>query len=217
MLTRSKSLIIILITLLVFLSACSPDANVSPAGDDLDAELSESDAASRAEEGSATVYYHYLVNHEHVKIKTEPVLGIDITAGDTPGSFDVTGIGQTWATLEMAAGVNAVQCWIKCEILLRYTVNTKLELDEVNGDCKIPMSFTFVATDDESILTGDCPEQLMAVTSCAALSAVMIDPSIYTFTKEIRDLHLPSDPTVTMKAEIREVKMPRGTEGICNW
>jgi len=213
MLIRSKSLIIILITLMVFLSACGPDANASPAGDG----LSESDAAIRAEEGSATVYYHYLVDHPHVKIKTEPVMGIDITAGDTPGSFNVTGIGQTYATLEMAAGANGVQCWFQCEMLLRYTVDSKIELDEVNGDCKISMSFIFVATNDESILTGDCPEQLMAVTDCAALSIVMADPSIYTFTKEIRDLHLPSDPAVTMKAEIREVKMPRGTEGICNW
>ena len=217
MLIRSKSLIIILISLMVFLSACGPNANASPAGDDLDDELSESDTASLAEEGEATIYYHYLVNHPHVKIKTEPVLALTIAPGNTPGSFDVTGMGQTRATLEMAAGANGVQCWIQCEMTLRYTVDSKIELDEVNGDCKIPVSFNFVADNDESILTGDCPDQLMAAMDCAALSIVMADPSIYTFTKEIRDLHLPSDPTVTMQAEIRDVKMPRGTEGICNW
>lgn len=213
MLTRSKSLIIILITLMVFLSACGPDANASPARD----ELSESDIASLAEEGSATIYYHYLANHPHLKFKIEPVIGVVFSPGNTPGSFDVTGIGQTYATLEMAAGVTTARCWIQCEMTLRYTVDSKIELDEVNGDCKIPVSFNFVASNDESILTGDCPEPLMAMMDCASLSVVMIDPSIYTFTKEIRDLHLPSDPALTMRAEIREVKMPRGTEGICNW
>lgn len=214
MLIRSKSLIIILITLVVFLSACSPDANASPAGDG----LSESDIASLAKEGSATIYYHYLAKHPHLKFEIEPVIGVVFSPGNTPGSFDVTGIGQAYATLEIPAGVNnEAQCWVQCEMTLRYTVDSKIELDEVNGDCKIPVSFNFVADNDESILTGDCPEQLMESMDCAALSLLMVDPSIYTFTKEIRDLHLPSDPVVTMKAEIRDVKMPRGTEGICDW
>ncbi len=217
MLTRSKSLILILITLMVFLSACGPDANASPAGDDVDGELSESDAASLAEEGSAVIYYHYLAKHPHVKIISEPVLAVTIAESNTPGSFNVQGIGQTYATLEMAAGANGVQCWIQCEMLLRYSFESKVELDEVNSDCKIPISFKFVATDDESILTGDCPEQLTAVTSCAALSAVIVDPSVYTFTKEIRDLDLPAGDGVTLRAEIRDVNMPRGLVGICNW
>jgi Cu/Ag efflux protein CusF len=217
MFTRSKVSILIITLILISLTACGPNANASPAGDDLDQELSESDAASLAEEGGATIYYHYKANHPFLKIVSEPVIGLVISPGGTPGSFDVTGIGETRATLEMAAGVNNVECWIQCEMTLRYTVDSKIELDEVNGDCKIPVTFNFVADNDESILTGDCPDQAMELTDCAALSLVMVDPSLYTFTKEIRDLDLPSAGGVTLRAEIRNVKMPRGTQGICNW
>ena len=203
---RRKFFVLSMVLVLITLSGC--DSGIGP---------SQPGNNQGAEEGSGEIYYHYMIENPLIKFKIEPVIGFTIAAGQTPGSFDVTGMGQTYATLEMAGGTSTGLCWIQCEMLLRYTVDSKVELDEVNGDCKIPVSFKFVADNDESILTGDCPEQLMAVTNCAALSAVMVDPSLYTFTKEIRELDLPAEAGVTMRAEIKEVEMPRGLKGICNW
>ena len=215
--SHSKILVLILILASVTLSGCGPDANASPADDDVGDELSPPAATAAAEEGSAVIYYLYNIINPLIKIDIHPTIGLVIAEGQTPGSYDVTGIGQTYATLEMAGSTPTGLCWIQCEMLLRYTVDSKVELDEVNGDCMIPVSFKFVATNDESILTGDCPSQLMATTNCAALSAVMVDPSLYTFTKEIRMLDLPAEAGVTLQAEIEDVVMPRGLVGICNW
>ena len=66
-------------------------------------------------------------------------------------------------------------------------------------------------------LETECREEIRAVIDCAGLSIVMADPSVYTFTKNKRDVILPSESGVTLRAEIKDVIMPRGTEGICNW
>jgi len=214
MLNRSNAHILIVILALITLSACGSSGNTSPEGDGLDGPA----VTALAEEGSAEIHYHYKIDNPLVNFKIEPVIQLVIAPGDSPGSFVAQGIGQTWATLEMMAGGGpSGSCQFQCEMLLRYEVNTKVELDDFNNDCMIPVTFAFQATNDESILTGDCPQEFMEVVDCAALSAVMVDPSLYTFTKEIRELDLEADAGVTLSAEIKNVIMPRGVKGICNW
>lgn len=222
MLTRSKSLIFLLIMAVLFLSACGPDVGISvpdPDGDDSGdyEEMSEEQAAEGAEEGSANVYYHYLMTHPDLEFKIEPIIPVFINEGKTPGSFDVEGIGATRVTMRMAGGSGSYRCNIHCDVTLNFEVDTEIQLDENTGECTIPMMFIFQAQADEWILETDCPDPAGAAIDCAALSIVMADPYVYTFTKYSRDVKLPSESGVTLQAEIRDVVMPRGVKGICNW
>lgn len=225
---RSIILPIILILSAIALSACGPDL-ISPQPDDdtgedsevstgEDSEVSEPQAAALAAEGSATLYYHYSVVNPDVDFNIEPVIPVTIAEGSELGSFDVNGIGQSLVTLQMRAGGGPQGfCHIQCQLTLNFAADGVVELDEVNGDCKLPLSFSFGATNNESILTGDCPDAFMETVNCYMLSAVMVDPSVYTFTKEFRELDLPADPGVTLRAEIKDVVMPADAQGICNW
>ncbi len=222
MLNRSNALILILILALITLSACGPDQGVlapDPDGDDSgeDLEPSGPQETDLAEEGEATVYYHYLMKHPDVEFKIEPVIPLSIVSGNTPGSFEVTGIGGMSVHLRMAAGNTEMRCNVQCDVILRFEAVGEIQLDENTGNCIIPMSFQFTPQADEWILEHDCPVEMGAVLDCAALSVVMADPSVYTFTKNKRDVILPSESEVTLRAEIKNVIMPRGTEGICNW
>ena len=194
MFSRYKAHVLIIILALITLSACDPEL---------------------PEEGSATVHYHYLMDDPDLEFKIEPVLPLDITQGDAPGSFDVTGIGQTRVQMRIAAN-GANRCNVHCDVILRFAAVGEIQLDS-SGACIIPMSFQFTPQADEWILETDCREELAAVIDCAEWSMVMADPSVYTFTNSDRDPILPSDPEVTLRAEIKDVIMPRGTEGICNW
>jgi len=221
MLSRSKALILILILALITLSACGPDQGVippDPDGDDSgeDIEPSGPQETDLAEEGSASVHYHYLMKHPDVEFKLEPVLPLNITE-TAPGSFEVTGIGQTQVHLRMAAGAGGYRCNVHCDVILRFEAVGEIQLDENTGNCIIPMSFGFTPQADEWILEHDCNEDIGAFLDCAILSQVMADPSVYTFTKNTRDRILPSEPEVTLRAEIKDVIMPRGAVGICNW
>lgn len=213
MLNRSNTHILILILTLITLSACGPDVNTSPAGDDLGGPA----ATERPEEGTATVHYHYLMKHPDLEFKIEPVIPLSIYQGTTPGSFEVTGIGQTRVQMRMAAGAGGNRCNVHCDVILRFEAVGEIQLDENTGNCIIPMSFRFTPQADEWILESDCPVELQSVIDCATMSLVMADPSVYTFTKNKRDVILPSESGVTLRAEIKNVIMPRGTEGICNW
>jgi len=222
MLSCSKALILILILALFTLSACGPDQGVlppDPDGDDSgeDLEPSGPQETELAEEGQATVHYHYLMDHPDVEYKIEPVIPLTIDQGTTPGSFEVTGIGEIRVQMRMAAGAGGYRCNFHCDVILRFVAEGEIQLDENTGNCIIPMSFRFTPQADEWILEHDCPEEAEAVVDCATLSQVMADPSVYTFTNNKRDVILPSESGVTLRAEIKDVIMPRGTEGICNW
>ncbi len=52
---------------------------------------------------------------------------------------------------------------------------------------------------------------------CAALYETLIDPHTYTFTKEFRELDMPVAAGVTLRGKIKDVVMPPGVGGICNW
>jgi len=224
MLNRSKALILILILALITLSACGPDLGVLPpdpdgddSGDDGGDDWEGPAATERAEGGTATVHYHYLMKHPDVEYKIEPVISVMMYEGTTPGSFDVTGIGQTEVNMRMAGGAGGYRCNVHCNVILRFEAVGEIQLDENTGNCIIPMSFRFTPQADEWILETDCPEEARAVINCATLSQVMADPSVYTFTKNNRDVTLPSESEVTLRAEIKDVIMPRGLEGICKW
>lgn len=222
MLNRSNAYIFILILTLITLSACGPDLGVlppDPDGDDSgeDVEVSGPQETDLAEEGTASVHYHYLMKHPDVEFKIEPVLPLVIDPGSTPGSFDVTGTGETRVQMRMAGGAGGYRCNIHCDVILRFEAVGEIQLDENTGNCIIPMSFHFQPQADEWILETDCPEEAKAVIDCAALSVVMADPSVYIFTKNKRDVTLPSEAGVTLRAEIKNVIMPPGVEGICNW
>ena len=221
MLNHSKALILILILALITLSACGPDQGVippDPDGDDSgeDVEVTGPQKTEAAEEGSASVHYHYLMKHPDVEFKIEPVIPVGIYEGTAPGSFEVSGTGETRVQMRMAAGPGP-RCNVHCDVILRFEAVGKIQLDENTGNCIIPMSFRFTPQADEWILETDCPDPMGEITDCAALSILMADPSVYTFTKNKRDVTLPSESEVTLRAEIKDVIMPRGTEGICNW
>lgn len=219
---RRRFFILGLMVLLLLLSACGPDLGVlppDPDGDDSgeDVEVSGPQETDMAEEGTASVHYHYLMKDPDVEFKIEPVLPLVIVPGSTPGSFDVTGTGEIRVQLRVAAGADGYRCNNYCDVILRFEAVGEIQLDENTGNCIIPMSFRFTPQADEWILETECREEIRAVIDCAGLSVVMADPSVYTFTKNKRDVILPSESGVTLRAEIKDVIMPRGTEGICNW
>ena len=210
---RSRYFALLVILMSLLLNACGPDANASPGEDGMEGPAATFEAGA----GSATVYYHYKFKTDLMNFKIEPVIPLVISDSETPGSHVVEGIAETWFQIEMMGrGGAAGTCLIQCQMILRFVAEGKIELDE-NGDCKIPMSFHFQPDPNESILTGSCPDPAMDTMSCGALSAVMMDPYIYTFTKGNRNPVQPSDPEITLRAEIRDVNMPPGVDGICNW
>jgi len=214
MLSRSKSLIVLLIAVMVFLSACGPDANASPDGDDFEGPAATAEAGS----GSATISYTYTIEQPPIfKLVVQPEIPLSIEPGENPGSYDVHGFGQAYANLEMMGGGGSGTCMLYCEVPVVYLADGSVELDDVNNDCKIPITFSRKFEHEETIVTGDCPALIMDNFDCAILFETLIDPNTYTFTKEFRELDMPAAAGVTLRAEIRDVKMPRGTEGICDW
>ena len=162
------------------------------------------------------VKYLYEFKTDLVNFKIEPDVSLMITDDDTPGSFKVEGIAHPMVQLEMLGAGGSGTCLIQCQMRLSFSAEGTIELDE-NGNCQIPMSFHFQPQEDELILTGGCPDLAMDTMDCTALSGVMMDPSVYTFTKGKLYDKKPSDPAITMRAEIRDVVFPAGMSGICDW
>ena len=221
--TRSKSFILILVLIMISLTACGlfPDISIPDPGEDgdLNPDFSKEAAKAQVEDGSATIHYYFEVDTPPVvKINIEPVIQLVIDEGDNPNSYVVGGIAATMATMSMqAVGGPTGSCHVECQIPVRVTAVGTLELDDVNNNCKMPIQFKLTPQEDESIITGDCPDQLLETIECVAFLALMIDPSTYTFTKEFRDIDLPAELGVTMRAKILNVVMPLNTQGICDW
>ena len=221
--TRSKSFILILVLLMIFLTACGliPGISIPDPGEDGDVnpDLSKEAVRAHVEDGTATIHYSFKVDTPPVvKINIEPVIPLVIDEGDNPNSYVVGGIAETMATMSMqAVGGPTGSCHVECQIPVRVTAVGTLELDEVNNNCKMPIQFKLTPQEDESILTGDCPDQTLETIECVAFLALMIDPSTYTFTKEFREIDLPAELGVTMRAKILNVVMPLNTQDICDW
>ena len=162
------------------------------------------------------VKYLYEFKNDLVNFKIDPEISLIITDEDAPGNFKVEGIAHPMVQLEMLAAGGAGTCLIQCQMRLNFVAEGKIELDE-NGSCQIPMNFHFQPDPDELILTGGCPDLVLDTMDCTALSAVMMDPYIYTFTKGKLYDKKPSDPALTLRAEIRDVVFPAGMSGICDW
>jgi hypothetical protein len=215
MLIRSKALTLIFIMiLLITLSACDPATGASPPGDDFENPAATAEAGS----GSATISYTYKIEQPPIfKLVVQPEIPLSIEPGENPGSYDVHGFGQAYANLEMMGGGGSGTCMLYCEVPVLYLADGSVELDEVNNDCKIPIKITRKFDHEQTIVTGDCPTVIMENFECSILFETLVDPNTYTFTKEFRELDMPADVGVILRAEIKNVIMPPGVEGICNW
>lgn len=216
--SRSRYLIFIVMVLALLLSACGPDADMDleeildPEGDGLREEQSQQFAG----EGSADVYYHYHSTHQDLNFKIDMPFAISFAETDQPGSFDAQGIYQDLVSFTMAAsGGPTGRCTVNCTVNLKFVAEGKIELGE-EGECQIPVNFSFVPQGD-FLLDGDCPQEFMDVVDCNGLSMVLLDPGIYTFIPGDTELYLPSGEGVTREAEIKNLILPEAAKGTCKW
>lgn len=205
--------IFILISSVILGSACSTAGSASD-GDSDDMDPLEVEVAI-LEEGQAVVYYHYQMKHEHLDFNIETELPVTFIE-KSPGSWAADAMGETEVTFDMmAAGGESGQCQVRCNVVLRMVGDGPVNLVSENK-CQIPMSFQFVAGEDW-VLETDCPEEAQELIDCAALSLVMADPGVYTFSKPDPYFLLQKNSAVTQEAEIRNVTMPSGIGDICGW
>ena len=216
--TRSRYLVFILLILVVILSACSP-ADVQEIEDILDpdnVEPSEAQREQMAGEGSADIYYHYHMKHPDINFKIDMPFGINFAETDEVGSFDAQGIYEDWVTFTMAAsGGPTGRCEVTCQVNLRFVATGSIELGS-EGECEIPMNFSFVPQGDY-IMDTTCPPETQDVLDCNALSMVMMDPTTYTFLGSDTELYVPSEGGVTREAEIKNLVFPKDMKGTCTW
>lgn len=215
--SRSRYLIFVLLVLALLISACGPE-DMQEIEDILDpdnAEPSEAQREQMAGEGSADVYYHYHITHPHLKFKIDIPFLINFAETDQGGSFKAQGINQDLVTFMMAAGNTANICTFNCTVNLKFVAEGKITLGE-EGECQIPINFSFVPQGD-FLLDGDCSQEVMNAVDCNALSMVLLDPGTYTFIPGDTELYLPSGEGVTREAEIKNLVLPAAAEGTCKW
>lgn len=216
--SRSRHLIFIQLILVVILSACSPQ-DMQEIEDILDPDNVEPSEAQReqlAGEGYADVYYHYHIQVENLKFKIDMPFGVNFAETDEAGSFDAQGIYQDLVTFTMPAtgGENGL-CEVNCTVNLKFIATGSIEMDD-EGNCEIPMNFSFVPQGDYLIDT-TCPPETHDVVDCNALSFVLLDPTTYTFLGSDTELYVPSEKGVTREAEIKNLTFPSGMKGTCAW
>ena len=218
MLKHKKVLFLILILTLITLSACGPDA-VMELEDALDPENAEPSEAQREQMtgvGSADVYYHYHMQVPDLNFKIDMPFGINFAETDQVGRFDAQGIYQDWVTFTMAAaGGESGRCEVTCQVNLRFVATGSIELGE-EGECEIPMQFSFVPQGDY-ILDTTCPPETHDVVDCNVLSMTLGDPTTYTFLGSDTELDVPSENGVKREAEIKNLVFPAGIVGTCSW
>jgi len=215
--TRSRYLVFILLILVVILSACSP-ADVQEIEDILDPDNVEPSEAQREQmdgEGSADIYYHYHMKHPDINFKIDMPFGINFAETDEVGSFDAQGIYEDWVTFTMAAGGPTGRCEVTCQVNLRFVATGSIELGS-EGECEIPMNFSFVPQGDY-IMDTTCPPETQDIVDCNALSLSLADPAIYTFTGKKPDVTIQKTDNVTQQAEIKNLVFPSGMKGTCTW
>jgi len=214
MFSRPKIFILILVLMMVFLSACGSDQVVSPADPGGDGEQQESDQINK---GVGLVHYHYLVKHPDAEWTVEPLILVDVEPGSSPGSYKVSGMTEVDVQMSMGADKETDRCKWRCDIILKFIAEGEITLDENTGKCIIPMRITFTPQEDQWILESDCPSELQTTLNCATLSVHMLDPSVYTFEANRRDVTIPTDKEVTLRAELKNFTMPPELEEVCDW
>ena len=216
--SRSKIFILFIIVLVIALSACGPEDmqeiedQLDPEGDGLSGEAA---AAPRVNDQQTNVYYHHETKHDHIKFNIELYMYVDFNE-KTPGKWIAAAIGFQEVRLEMQPSVGeSGPCKIVCNIPLN--INGEGPVTPISDDeCKIPMSFQFNPHEDW-ILESDCPDETLAVTDCAALSLLMFDPGVYTFTKAKPYDWKVKTVTLTREAMIKNVDMPDDLGELCDW
>jgi len=216
--SRSRYLVFILLILVLILSACTP-AEVQEIEDILDPDNVEPSEAQReqlAGEGYADVYYHYHIQVEDMKFKIDMPFAVNFAETDQGGSFDAQGINQDLVSFTMAAmGGESGRCEINCTVNLKFVATGSIELGE-EGECEIPMNFSFVPQGDY-LMDTTCPPETHDVVDCNALSMVLMDPTTYTFLGSDTELYVPSEKGVKREAEIKNLTFPSGMKGTCTW
>jgi len=216
MLSQSKYIFLILLTLALLLSACGPDSSID-VEDVLDPEVENiSERNQFAGEGYADVYYHYHIQIPDLKFKIDMPFAIDFAETNQGGSFDAQGINEDWVTFTMAAaGGPTGRCTFTCQVYLRWVASGSIAISE-QGECEIPMQFSFVPQGDY-ILDGDCPQEGLDQIDCNMITPVLSDPTLYTFLGTDTELYVPSDAGVKREAEIKNLVFPEGMKGTCTW
>ena len=111
------------------------------------------------------------------------------------------------------AGVN--RCEINCTVNLKFVATGSIELGE-EGECEIPMNFSFVPQGDY-LMDTTCPPETENVVDCNALSLLLADPTTYTFLGSDTELYVPSETGVKREAEIKNLVFPKDMKGTCTW
>lgn len=215
---RSSYLFVIILTLALLVSACGPDTSID-VEEVLDPEvevISDNTRDQYAGDGSADIYYHYHNISENLKFKIDMPFAVNFAETDQFGFFDVQGINEDWATFTMtAAGGPTGTCEFTCQVYLRWVATGSITLGE-EGECQIPMQFTFVPQGD-FILDGDCPQEALDVIDCNMMTPILADPTTYEFLGTDTELYVPSEGGVKREAEIKNLVFPEGMRGTCTW
>ena len=215
---RSSCYILFTLVLALLVSACGPDTSID-VEEVLDPEvedISENVRDQYAGEGNADVYYHYHNISPNLKFKIDMPFNINFAETDQGGSFDVQGINEDWVTFTMAAaGGPTGTCEFTCQVYLKWVATGKVTLG-TEGECQIPMQFTFVPQGD-FILDGNCPQEALDVIDCNMLTPVLADPTTYEFLATDTELYVPSEAGVKREAEIKNLIFPEGMRGTCTW
>lgn len=220
---------LICLSLVLCLSACFPGIEgvvlESEGGEEIELEgeevdLEEPDPPSPqeiAKEGDAQIDYYYSIQSDILSFEINPVIGLSFSPEEDGVNYTLSGIGQDRVEFMMlAAGGPEGQCRTWCTVDLTFVADGTIETDQVLHSCKMPIRFTFTPNQETWEMTTECPPEVEPMLDCASLSMVMLDPSIYTFTRDNRSPTIPSDGA-TLYATMSNLTLPSGLQGLCDW
>jgi hypothetical protein len=183
-------------------------------------ELNEPDPRSpqeAAQEGNAQIDYYYSIKSDILSFELKPVIGLTINPEADGVTYTITGVGLYRVEFMMLAGGGPEgQCRTWCTVDLQYVADGTVEPDPDLHSCKMPIRFTFTPNTENWEMTTECPPEAEPLLDCAALSMVMMDPSIYTFTRDDRSPTIPSEGA-TLYATMTNLTLPSGLQGMCDW
>jgi hypothetical protein len=170
-----------------------------------------------AKEGDAQVEYYYSIQMDDLSFVVNPIIGLSIYPEADGSSFTISGIGQDRVDFTFLAGSgpdNTCRTW--CTVDLNFVADGTVESDPDLHSCKMLIRFTFVPSTENVEMTTECPPPSDQVLDCARMSMNMLDPSVYTFTRDDRNPTIPSDGA-TLYAKMTNLTLPSGLVGICDW
>lgn len=146
----SKLLFLILIIFTLMLSACGMEGGLSVENledvEDVNPDVDPQEIEKAlTEEGQAIVYYHYQVTHEIMNFNIELELPTKFNQ-NSDGTWEAGALGETEVVLKLI-GVGPGQCQVVCNIPINIIGTGKIAPIS-DTQCKLPMSFQFVAQED---------------------------------------------------------------------